>query len=365
MSESNGTTELELRPEVAEFVARVRARLSDLDAEEQRELTEGLEADLGDLVAEQGVDALGDPRVYARELRTAAGFEPEMDRARDGRPLGERLERLLDSSHTRWDRAVAGLPGSPWELLVAVRPLWWVFRAWLAVELLDLWLGSRPTGWVPPLQGFGLVLTVLSAVLSVQIGRGRLWPGTRAEHAVGARSLLLVLNVLAVLLTPSVVGELPTSGQYVESYSTPGVGEPGLFVNGRPVENVYPYDAQGRPLTGVQLFDQAGRPLAISHDPAYLESSGTYRVTYPWRNGDAKTYNVFPLPQRAQPGPNRSPAAFEETNRPTITPPLAAVPPVSLPGIEASVLARTTTGTPRGGHTDGKRATKQKSQVGR
>ncbi len=48
-------------------------------------------------------------------------------------------------------------------------------------------------------------------------------------------------------------------------------------------------------------------------------------------------YNVFPLPQRVQDQPNRSADAFYETSPPTITPPLTAVLPVSVPGIEASV----------------------------
>jgi hypothetical protein len=70
------------------------------------------------------------------------------------------------------------------------------------------------------------------------------------------------------------------------------------MVNDRFVENVCPYDARGRPLTGVQPFDQNGRPLDVTRDPANLDQSEQYRVTYPWRNGTAMFYNVFPLPQR-------------------------------------------------------------------
>lgn len=70
------TTDLRVRPDVAAFVARVRELLADLPEEERLELTEGLEADLSDQVAEQGGGVLGDPEAYARELRTAAGLEP-------------------------------------------------------------------------------------------------------------------------------------------------------------------------------------------------------------------------------------------------------------------------------------------------
>lgn len=339
------TVKLALRPAVTEFVTRVRAQLADLGFEEQQELTDGLEADLSDLVAERGIEALGDPLAYARELRAAAGLDPVMGRARGAiLPVGERVDRFLDATHARWDRGVAGLPGSPWELLVALHPVWWAFRAWLAVELVDLWFGGWPVTPVPSVLGpfFGLLLTVAAVVISTQIGRGKLWPGTRAGRSVGPRVLLLGLNAFAIVVAPVVLGQFPGSGSEIFEAGavTPGAGGttgPGLMVNDRFVENVYPYDAQGRPLTGVQLYDQNGRPLDVTRDPAYLDRSAQYRVTYPWRNGSAAFYNVFPLPQRVQGEPNRSADAFDETNPPTITPPLAAVLPVSVPGIEASV----------------------------
>ena len=175
---------LDARPEVAAFVAEVRARLADLPPEERQELTDGLEADLCDLVAEAGPEALGDPDAYTRELRAAAGLDPVTVRvAGHGRPLGERVARLLDASHARWDRAVGGLPGRPWEFVQTLRPLWWVTRAWVAVELLDLWFGGAPYAYVPRVGSLGLVLTVLAVVASVQVGRGRLWPGTRVRSS--------------------------------------------------------------------------------------------------------------------------------------------------------------------------------------
>jgi len=69
----NDTTRLEVRPEVADFLDKVRARLSDLTDEEREELLGGLEADLSELVSDGGsVAELGDPRAYADELRSAA-----------------------------------------------------------------------------------------------------------------------------------------------------------------------------------------------------------------------------------------------------------------------------------------------------
>ena len=54
-------------PEVQEFLDAVRTQLADLEPDEQRDITEGLEADLTDLVAERGRGALGDPVAYALE----------------------------------------------------------------------------------------------------------------------------------------------------------------------------------------------------------------------------------------------------------------------------------------------------------
>ena len=54
-----------LAPEVDAFVAAVRARFADLDADEREDLLDGLEADTADLVAERGPEALGDPDANA------------------------------------------------------------------------------------------------------------------------------------------------------------------------------------------------------------------------------------------------------------------------------------------------------------
>ena len=343
---------LDARPEVAAFVAEVRARLADLPPEERQELTDGLEADLCDLVAEAGPEALGDPDAYTRELRAAAGLDPVTVRvAGHGRPLGERVARLLDASHARWDRAVGGLPGRPWEFVQTLRPLWWVTRAWVAVELLDLWFGGAPYAYVPRVGSLGLVLTVLAVVASVQVGRGRLWPGTRVRSSVGARVVLLGLNLFALVLGPLVLNDLDARTSYATSYSEPvhqtlpatGVQRP----DGSFVENIYPYDAEGQPLTGVQLYDERGEPVLVTRDPDVLDTSERFVVRYPWRNGGSSVWNAFPMPERTQDGPSRSADAFDDVNPPTLKLPLAAVTPVRLPGIEASTLVQDPKPTPK------------------
>jgi len=232
-----------------------------------------------------------------------------------------------------------------------LRPLWWVARAWVVVELLDLWFGGSPYGYVPRIQGLGLVLTVLAVVASVQVGRGRLWPGTRVRSSVGPRLLLLGLNVFALVLGPLVLEELDARTSYATSYSEPvpqtlsgtGVRRP----DGSFVENIYPYDAEGHPLTGVQLYDERGEPVLVTRDPDVLDTSERFVVRYPWRSGQSSVWNAFPMPERTQDGPRRSADAFDDVNAPSLRLPLAAVPPVRLPGFEASSLVQDPKTTPK------------------
>ena len=339
------TIRLDARPEVAAFVAAVRSRLGDLTEEEREELLGGLEADLSERLAEGESADLGDPTAYAAELRAAAGLEVRRRRGwgsrRPVKPLREDVVALLDGSRQRLDAVVAdGRPAVVWEFLVILRPLWWFVRAWMAVQLLDLVTNDSdlPT-IVPTLLGLwpGVIVTAVFTVVSVQIGRGRWWPGTGVTRSLGPRLLLLGLNVFAIVVTPTVLGQFPGPGTYVDDsgYATP---MPGIQNRGSYVANIFPYDAEGKPLIGVQLFDQAGRPLVVNRDAraAYYDSRGV-TVSFPWYNGGQRLWNVFPLPGRTAPddgyGPPRvTEKAWTSTNPPVLpTAPLAVVPPVALP----------------------------------
>jgi len=330
-------------PEVTAFVTQVRARLSDLSEDEREELVGGLEADLAERLAD-GEGDLGDPADYAAELRAAAGLT-----ARRGprvRTLGPResLVGLLDGSRRRWDALVTknAAATQAWDFAVVLRPAWWVLRAWLAVELLDLMAGPREYLTALPSLGnqvMGALVLLAAVVVSVLVGTGRLWPGSEARTYLPARVVLCALNLFALFLFPVVFSHMPSAWTSHEIYYSPSYPVPdrteGLELDGRTVRNVFTYDAQGNPLTGVQLFDQKGRPLSVSRDP-YLGSyrqTGTQQMTYPWRNGDQRLYNVFPLPVRQQGDPSFRVRDPYTSGRPPVlpTPPLVVVPPVSLP----------------------------------
>lgn len=314
-----------VRPEVVAFVTRVRAHLADLSEEECEELVGGLEADLSEQAAD-GALVLPDPKQYAEELRAAAGL-----------PVARRFPAPRFGPARTWWFALTERSAATrqvWALLEAMRPAWWVLRAWIAVTLLDQLAGEWeyvtlwPTLGVP---GLGAFLLVVAVVVSVLVGQGKLWPGSGPDRTTVARSVLLALNALALLAPLSFSGD----GSQVESYAAAvPYRDPAKQVlhNGKDVvRNIYAYDAAGQPLVGVQLFDQKGRPVEVA--PESSMGTGKEReVTCPWVNGTTELFNVFPLPQRLQRqgtclsvDPAKAGAAeFHQ-------PPLASVPPATLP----------------------------------
>ena len=354
---STSTTETaSVAPEVRRFLAAVRDRLADLDPDEQREILDGLEADLTDLVAERGGGALGDPVAYARELRSAAGLEPEAAGARRRTSLAEGVHGFLDDVHGRWTRLVGTLPGDASGLLDTLRPVWWVLRGWVAVQTAAWWLGDWSFTVVPGQDLRGLAAVLVGIALSIQLGRGRLWPADGWRRVAGLRLLLVALNVVGVVMALVVLNGLDhgRSAAYSRAFDTGyqygvrdeadsslrATDKAGLYADGKWVSQIYPYDAKGRPLVGVQLFNQVGQPINVITQPEYDDRTadgsldGRARVYYPWTNGATQLFNVFPIPSRLQDDEQRSATAFSEQAPPAVDPfPRATVPPVSLPGI--------------------------------
>lgn len=327
------TTELPVRHDVTAFVARVRELLSDLSEEDRLELTEGLEADLADQVAEQGGGALGDPEAYARELRSAGGFDPAPRRrlpAVTRMPLPERL----DAVRAWWGVQVARPRVRPvWDVVVALRPAWWVVRAWVAAVAVCILLpGYEPWGiaWLPGVGSeVGLAVLAVCVVLSTLVGLGRLWPGARPAGTRGTtpRLVLVALNLAAVGLL-LFAQEKVTDVQWARDrasgfYDSSWTRDMGMLNRGEQVCNIAAYDAGGQPLTGVQLFDQAGRPLDV-------RCYGQDRRTVPWVLGDVTRWNVFPLGERDRPA-RRQADREDLTGAAFPTPDRATTPAVTNP----------------------------------
>ena len=322
-----------ITPQVQQFVAAVRDRLTDLSQDEREELIGGLEADMSDLVAERGEAALPDPVVYAAELRAAAGFAAEAQ-TRPNR-LRTSLADRFDGAALTWRRWVetgvhAGLPA----LLESLRPLWWVLRALSATVLVVEIFGSQSVYGVTFNRA---LLAGVLILLSVQLGRGAWWPATVLQRSVSLRVLLLALNVFALVLLPVMFARFFSAHDaYGYGYGEP-VSYPDsstlLTFRGQPIRNIYAYDAKGQPLTGIQLVDEDGARLMVEPDQ-YDDDSGVERLLTPWMNGRTELYSVFPLPEQPK---------DQQTGDPTGTaglqpPPFASLPPVTLAGVTPSVL---------------------------
>src|SRR5204863_2222791 len=125
----------------------------------------------------------------------------------------------LDGSRARWERLVQRPSFAPaWELAVAVRPAWWVLRAWVALGFGLFLVGHERDIAVIPEPGdepvIGFLALAVAVVLSVQIGRGKLWPGREGDQRpLGGRLLLVGLNVFAVLLLPVLLDKQVTESQ--------------------------------------------------------------------------------------------------------------------------------------------------------
>lgn len=232
--------------EVRAYVARVRAALSDLPADDVDELTQGMEADLAELAEESGnIRArLGTPEGYANELRAAAGMPPRTSRAgRD--PLAPLLEQ--------WHRTRATILAKAW--MRDARTAGWVVRgivlAWVIANILG-GFQLRNNLW----------LWVAGAWLSFWVGRRTL--GIQG----GPRVILTAVNLFALLagllaVAPDQFNRQSAATEYVQVEAPVD----GLNIEGTPVTSLTVYDAAGRQVDHPRVFDQNGNLLVPVPQP--------------------------------------------------------------------------------------------------
>jgi hypothetical protein len=268
------------------FAAAVRAALSDLPPDDLDELTDGLEADLAERAADADGAELGDPVLYAEELRAAAGYPPRSARSHLGDTLPN-LRTLPQELRRRWDSLLVTRPlvRSVVDFFAALRPVWWVLRGIAVHALLASFLGFSGTQFWP--------VAIALVVLSVQVGRGRM---PRPGWAVW---LTRVVSAIVLLASPFMLDRAMTAANeamypvYADVVSYPS----GLTSNGMPVDNVFAYDASGEPIDQVQLFDQNGDPLDLTGDttmPWWDAQDGSMLVPSDDVAGRAG-WNVYPL----------------------------------------------------------------------
>lgn len=305
--------------DVAGYAAAVRRSLSDLGPEQVEDLTDDLEADLADALADERhvahgrglLEQFGPPEDYAAELRAAAGLVPAATGGHR-RHLSDPVEDLRKGG--RW--VLGRLRAQPWwapleAFLVSLRPVWWLVRGWVGYELAVLFFGGPrdPGSLGLPRSTFGWSVLAASVVVSVQLGRG-VWlrsPRTRWVPALASTVAVVALVPMLGWLQGQmqyrdIVVAGYQSGKYDGGTQTVYQDKPvdGVVVDGMQVSNLFVYDAEGNPLTDVQIYDDRGRPVRTTYDNGsnpYWFPEGTEPWSFVSRtDADGRNrWNVYPL----------------------------------------------------------------------
>lgn len=309
--------------------------VADLSPEQVEDLTDGLEADLAEALedprgavatgeipigragAVQGSGALidltrrfGPADEYAAELRAAAGVAAPPSPVSGAAQLGRSVAAVRTGLVAR-GRELAARPGvaALAGFAIALRPLWWLALGWvwfvLVVWVLRGFLGfSLSRGLLPTTAGAWLLLA-LTAVVSVQWGRGRLArPAVLHWAATGGNVLAVVLALPLAAAAWGLVSDRIDASPTVSYVEVPvyeqAPPQDGGWVDGMQVSNLFVYDADGEPLTGVQVFDDRGCEVRTTTD-GELSVWSLPGVAEPWRFVPAQDdsgrdrWNVYPL----------------------------------------------------------------------
>lgn len=294
--------------DVSAYADAVRRALADLGPDQVDDLTDGLEADLAEAMADDRharhgatlLEQFGPPEQYAAELRSAAGIELPSEPSGSHRPHPVRWARRLVAT------IASRLDATPWwppvrDFMVSLRSAWWLLRGWVAYQVAVAVVGG--TGrWLPTTLRGWLALAVLLG-LSVQWGRGRLrLPG-------GWNAVPLVLSAAAaVAVLPTVGWVLDHSVRLVVVQTAPtlvqgpGGNAPayGVIVDAMAVSNLFVYDQAGNPVPDAQVYDDRGRPVITTEDRGQ-SPYWYFGATKPWylvgatEVGGATRWNVYPL----------------------------------------------------------------------
>lgn len=252
-------TAVSIDEQIHSFALAVREHLDDLPSDELDEIIGGLTADLTDQAADNdGVLDVGDPAAYAEELRTAAGLPPRRETRRRV-PLGVRIRGW----RSRTTQTIRRSPIAAWflDLLLALRPVWWVLRGYgiyvvvLTVVITRVGNGGRLDHWMVPDSLLEWAAVAVLAVVSVQWGRGQWLPRNALRHIRTISSVVAFIALVVALpaaLTPRV--------EYVgDEYGL----QSGLRLDGVQINNIFAFDTEGNPIDQVQLFTGKGTPIDL------------------------------------------------------------------------------------------------------
>lgn len=170
--------------------------------------------------------------------------------------------------------------GMPWgrpaiELVVSLRPAWWLARA-AALALIAAYVAGSIS--------FGLAVFLAAVIGSVWLGRRTAAGEVHGPGLVAVQAANAALAIGGLVIAATAIGYSGERVQYVDGgydYSGPGFYDS----NGMPITNIFPYGADGTLLENVRLYDQDGNPIDLGwteecSDGAFLAES--YSVPNPW-----------------------------------------------------------------------------------
>ena len=164
-----------------EFANKVRAELSHLTSEQVADLTDGLEADIASSL-DDGAD-IGSAEKYATDLLAAAGMTKGVE------VVPHAVDVFINKAR-RWFVSISDL-----------EPAWWIFRAWVATQLIG-WLLFRDQTSSPGylewrnMQWGGVVVLGVVLYVSVRIGRAK---PTKWKTALSISHVVLAVAGLAFM----------------------------------------------------------------------------------------------------------------------------------------------------------------------
>ena len=164
-----------------EFANKVRVELGHLTSEQIADLTDGLEADIASSL-DDGAD-IGSAKKYATDLLAAAGMPKDID------VVPNAVDVFINKIRC-WFVSISDL-----------EPAWWIFRAWVATQLIG-WLLFRDQSSSPGylewrnMQWGGIVVLGVTLYVSVRIGRAK---PTKWKTALSVSHVVLAVAGLAFM----------------------------------------------------------------------------------------------------------------------------------------------------------------------
>lgn len=320
-----------------DYLERVRAALADLPADEVADIIEDVEPHLAEIDAEGDslVERLGEPEVYAAELRAAADLPPRdaAGQPQPKRPGQGRARFVLWSlAFTTAIAFFAGIAAGARELQLeaivlavilavpAALSLYWLHTGRVSLAEVSAlresrWatglLSERVRNYLVTLVPAWRVLRVVILILGLIIGlAGRNALGWLLT-AVALIALLLfdrpartdrsklwitlpcnafAVGIGVVLLAVLLGGGYDRGGNY---YSSPPAG---VYNNGSYVSNLYAFDANGELVNPVYLYDQNGQPVDLSWTNCRGEGEPGPRNRFPQPEQDPVYATCIPAP---------------------------------------------------------------------